>query len=101
MKKGHVEAKKRRLAEASPRPTNSKIREDPKTLNRESKVEAFKVDLHEGEIQKGEMHPSTNKGTFVEAKDQDMHGPMSMKREAQSIANLINAGKAKMIRTAS
>ena len=65
------------------------------------KVKAVKADLQQCEFQKGEIHPSTNKGKHVEAKDQDMHGPMSMKREAQSIANLINAGKAKMIRTAS
>ena len=51
---------------------------------------------------KGEMHPSANTGKIVEAKDQVMHEPKSStKREAQSIANLINAGKAKMIRTAS
>ena len=48
------------------------------------------------------MDPSTNKGKFVEAKDQVMHEPKSStKRESQSIANLIHAGKAKMIRTAS
>ena len=48
------------------------------------------------------MHPSTNEGKIVEAKDQAMHEPQSpINREAQSITNLINAGKAKMARTAS
>ena len=81
------------------RPVNSTAREDPKTLNRETTVEVAKVDTKQCEIQKGELHTSTNNGNTVGAKDQDMHGPMSMNREAQSIANLIQAGKAKAKRT--
>ena len=75
--------------------------EDPKALYREHKVEAAKDDLQQTEVHKGKLHSSTNRGSKVGAKNQDMHGPTTSKMEAQSLMNLINAGKAKMMRTAS
>ena len=75
---------------------NSENGKKPKNLNRGSKVEVGKDDLQKSEFRKGVMHLCTNKGNNVEAKDQITHGPISMKREAQSIANLIQVGKAKM-----
>ena len=61
-----------------------------------SKVEVGNDDLQRREFNKGVMQPSTNKGDNVDAKDRIAHGPITMKREAQSIANLIQVGKAKM-----
>ena len=45
------------------------------------------------------MQPCTNKGNSVDAKVQIALGTTSTKREAQPIANLLQAGKAKMKRT--
>ena len=77
-------------------PANSETGKDPKDLNRGSKVEVGKDDLQRSEFNKGVMQPCTNKGNNVDAKVPNTHGPISMKREAQSIANLIQVGKAKM-----
>ena len=47
------------------------------------------------------MQPSINRGDDVAAKVAQALGNATNKREAQSIGNLIQAGKAKMIRTLS
>ena len=47
------------------------------------------------------MQPSNNKGYGVDAVVTSALGCATNKREAQSIANLIQAGKAKMTRTKS
>ena len=94
--KGQAEAKKRKVNEPSKLPENSKIGKDPKDLNRGIKVEVGKDGLQRSEFNKGVMQPCTNKGNNVDAKVLNAHGPISMKREAQSIANLIQVGKAKM-----
>ena len=89
-----VDANKRKLG-----PTNSG--KDQRVLNRDRKVELTEDDLHQTEFQKWEFLSSTNRGSKVGAKNQDLHGCSTMKRAAQSITNLINAGKAKMMRIAS
>ena len=94
--KGQAEAKKRKINEPPKLLENSKNGKDPKDLDRGFKVEVGQNDLQRSEFNKGIMQPCTNKGNNVDAKVLDAHGPTSMKREAQSIANLIQVGKAKM-----
>ena len=96
--KGQAEAKKRKVTEPSKLPENSNTGKDPKDLNGGIKVEVGKDDLLRSEFNKGVMRPCTNKGNNVDAKVLDAHGPTSMKREAQSIVDLIQAGKAKIKR---
>ena len=76
--------------------TNLEIGKDHKDLNRGVKVEVGNDDMQRREFTKGVMQPSTNMGNNVDVKDQLGHRPITMKREAQSIANLIQVGKAKM-----
>ena len=99
--KGQAQAKKRKTHEPAELPGNSETGKDQKDFNRGTKVEAGKNDLQKCEFNKGCMQPSTNRGNNVVAKVQDACGSTSIKREAQFIVNLIQAGKAKMIRTVS
>ena len=78
---------------------NSENGKDPKDLKRGAKVEVGNRDLQRCEFSKGEAQPGNDKGKHVDAKFLNAQGPFTMKREAQSITNLIQAGKAKMKRT--
>ena len=77
---------------------NSITGKDQEDLNRGNKVEVGKDDLLKTEFNGKGMQPCTNKGNSVDAKVQIALGTASTKREAQSIANLLQAGKAKMKR---
>ena len=94
--KGQAEAKKKKVHEPFKLHVNSESGKDPKDLNRVETVEVGNDDLQRCESSKGVMQPSTNKGNYVDAKDRIPHGPITMGREAQSIANLIHVGKVKM-----
>lgn len=91
--KEQAEAKKRKVTEPSKLPENSNLGKDPKDLNRGIKVEVGKDDLPRSEFNNEVMQPCTNKGNNVDAKVLDAHGPTSMKRKAQSIANLTKEGE--------
>ena len=53
------------------------------------------------EFNKAGMQPSTNRGDDVAARVANALGTCTNKREAQSIMNLIQAGKAKVTKTKS
>ena len=98
---GQADSKRRKCLEAGMGLENSREGEDQKVLNRDLKVEGAKDDLQQAGLKKCETLSSTNRGTKVGANNQEMHGSNTIKREAQSITNLINAGKAKMMKIAS
>lgn len=98
---GQADAKRRKCPKAEQSPKNSSEGEDQKVFNRDHKVERAKDDLQEAGFNKCEFLSSTNRGSKVGVKNQEMQACSSIKREAQSITNLINAGKAKMMRIAS
>ena len=77
---------------------NSETGKDPKGLNRGAKVEGGNKDLQRCEFSEGEVQPSNDKVKNVVVKFLNAQGPFTMKREAQSITNRIQAGKAKMKR---
>ena len=99
IEKGQAEAKKRKVEELPKLHRNSITGKDQEDLNRGNKVEVGKDDLLETEFNGKGMQPCTNKGNIVDAKVQIALRTTSTKREAQSIVNLLQAGKAKMKRT--
>ena len=64
-------------------------------------VAVMNEDPYKVEFSNMGMQPSINQGVGVAAKVAQALGNTTNKREAQSIGNLIQAGKAKMIRTTS
>jgi len=87
--------KKRRVHEPLKLHENPETGKDPKDLNRGAKVEVGNKDQQRCEFSKGEVQQSNDKGKNVDAKFLNAQRPLTMKREAQSITNLIQAGKAK------
>ena len=65
------------------------------------KVAVINKDPSKVEFSNMVMQPSINRGVDVAAKVAHALGNTTNKREAQSIGNLIKAGKAKMSRTTS
>ena len=80
---------------------NSDIGSDQGDDNWGIKVAVTNEDPSKVEFSNMGMQPSNNQGVGVAAKVVQALGNTTNKREAQSIGNLIQAGKAKMIRTTS
>ena len=80
---------------------NSNIGSDQGDDNWGIKVADITKDPTKSEFSNTGMQPSINRGDDVAAKVAHALGSNTNKREAQSIGNLIKAGKAKMSRTAS
>ena len=81
--------------------SNSKNGSDQGCDNRGIKVAVINKDPSKVEFSNLGMQPSINRGEDVAAKVALALGNTTNKREAQSIGNLIKAGKAKMSRTKS
>ena len=81
--------------------SNSNNGSDQGCDSRGTNVAAINKDPSKVEFSKMRMQPSINRGVDVVAEVALALGNSNNKREAQSIGNLINAGKAKMSRTKS
>ena len=80
---------------------NSSTGKDQRDFNPGTKVGISGDDLSKNEFSRVGVQHSINKGQNVEAVAASALGNASNKREAQSIMNLIQAGKAKMTKTKS
>ena len=78
---------------------NSQTGSDQGWNSRGSNAVATNDDPIKAEFNNAGMQPSTNRGDEVAARVAKALGACTNKREAQSIGNLIKAGRAKMSRT--
>ena len=101
IEKDQATTKRRKVDEMLTMQTNSNIGSDHGDDNWGIKVAVMNGDPSKVEFSKMGMQSSTNMGAGVAAKVAQALGTTTNKREAQSIGNLIQAGKAKMIRTMS
>ena len=101
IEKEQAAAKRRKVDELPKMQANSKNGKDQEDFNWGDKVEINFDDLKKTEFSRMGMQPSNNKGHGVDAVVTSALRFATNKREAQSTANLIQSGKAKMKRTKS
>ena len=95
------QAKRRKVDGMLTMQANSNIGSDQGDVNWGIKVAVMNEGPSKVEFSNMGMQSSINQGVGVAAKVAQALGSTTNKREAQSIGNLIQAGKAKMIRTTS